>query len=128
MKISEASSKAGIPEKTIRYYEEKGMIPRVKRLENGLRDFDAHDVQWIRYAKNLRQSGIAVKTIASYVALFENGQFVNRPEGKQMLEKQIDKLTADIARLSETRSALIEILADYDHLVSDIKNKIEEKK
>ena len=44
MNIGEASKQSGLPPKTIRYYEDRGLIAPPARAENGYRDYNDTDV------------------------------------------------------------------------------------
>lgn len=123
MKIKKAAELVGLETKTIRYYEEVGMIPPITRLDNGIRDFNKHDILWIQYAKALRSFGISVSTIASYVSLFEAGRFNNRPEGKDILQKQIDKIANDIESLNQKHQELVQIVNEWDIVIPPLIEK-----
>lgn len=43
MRIAEVSKEYGISADTLRYYERIGLLPRVHRNENGIRDYDEQD-------------------------------------------------------------------------------------
>jgi MerR family transcriptional regulator, copper efflux regulator len=43
MKIQEFSKRTGVPAKTIRYYEEIGLLPAPARTENNYRQYDQRD-------------------------------------------------------------------------------------
>lgn len=43
MKISELADRIGLPAKTIRYYENRGVVPTPERLPNGYRIYVADD-------------------------------------------------------------------------------------
>ncbi len=44
MRIGELSKKTGVSERSLRHYEEKGLLPS-KRLVNGYRDFDESAIE-----------------------------------------------------------------------------------
>lgn len=49
MTISEVSKKYNLTADTIRYYEKEGLIPKVPRGKNGIRDFDEGSCGWIEF-------------------------------------------------------------------------------
>ncbi len=55
MNIGEASERSGLPSKTIRYYEDIGLI-RPERGGNGYRDYAATDVHKLRFLQRSRAS------------------------------------------------------------------------
>ncbi|MGE4220782.1 MAG: MerR family DNA-binding transcriptional regulator, partial [Alphaproteobacteria bacterium] len=44
MNIGQAAARSGLPAKTIRYYEEIGLVRPATRAENGYRDYAEADV------------------------------------------------------------------------------------
>ncbi|TIT57754.1 MAG: MerR family DNA-binding transcriptional regulator, partial [Mesorhizobium sp.] len=55
MNVGDAAQRSGLPAKTIRYYEEIGLI-RPARAGNGYRDYcgdDIHRLTFLRRARNL---------------------------------------------------------------------------
>ncbi|MEB5648587.1 MerR family transcriptional regulator (plasmid) [Mammaliicoccus sciuri] len=65
MKISELSSQTGVSMRSLRYYEEKGLI-QPKRLNNGYRDYDEsilEQVKTIRLYFNLGLSTTEIQEI-----------------------------------------------------------------
>ena len=40
MKIGELANQSGVPAKTIRFYEEIGLLPQAEREHNGYRSYD----------------------------------------------------------------------------------------
>ncbi|GEN87576.1 MerR family transcriptional regulator [Oceanobacillus sp. FSL W8-0428] len=65
MKISELSQETGVSMRSLRYYEEKGLI-HPKRLENGYRDYDESMLEQIKTIQlyfNLGLSTVEIKEI-----------------------------------------------------------------
>ncbi len=60
MNIGEASERSGLPSKTIRYYEDIGLI-RPERGGNGYRDYAATDVHKLRFLQRSRGLGFSVE-------------------------------------------------------------------
>ncbi|RDU25219.1 MerR family transcriptional regulator [Anaerosacchariphilus polymeriproducens] len=65
MTIGEFSKATGISESTLRYYEKKNLI-RVGRNVNGRRIYDKSDIEWIRFIKRLKDTGMLLKDIQRY--------------------------------------------------------------
>jgi MerR family copper efflux transcriptional regulator len=60
MNIGEASERSGLPSKTIRYYEEIGLI-RPDRGGNGYRDYALADIHKLRFLQKSRGLGFSVE-------------------------------------------------------------------
>ena len=55
MQINEFSKVTGISDKTIRYYEEIGVLPLPRRLANGYRDYEEVDMERVKFVAGLRR-------------------------------------------------------------------------
>ena len=85
MRIGEMAKAAGISEYTLRYYEKKRLI-RVRRDDVGRRCYDESDIEWIKFIKRLKDTGMMLKDIKEYSRLRYEGN-ATMPERLKMLEK-----------------------------------------
>lgn len=60
MQIRELSQRTGLPAKTIRYYEEIGLLPPPKRLDNSYRDYSEADVARTRLVAGARRLDLSL--------------------------------------------------------------------
>ena len=60
-RIGELASRVGLTERTIRYYEELGLLESVKRLEGGVRVYTDDDVRRLRYIQKLKTLGLSLQ-------------------------------------------------------------------
>ena len=105
MTISEVSKKYNLTADTIRYYEKEGIIPRVQRTKNGIRDFDENTCSWIEFIKCMRNAGLEIETLKKYVTLFKQGKKTIR-ERKLLLEEQRNKLLEKQKNINATLDRL----------------------
>ncbi len=71
MNVGEASKQCGLPVKTIRYYEEIGLvIPG--RQDNGYRAYDAADVYKLQFLQRSRSLGFSIEDCRSLLSLYED--------------------------------------------------------
>lgn len=67
MLINEASKITGLTKKAIEYYTLQGLIsPKV--LDNGYRDFDENDIDWLNKISVLRKLGISTDEIKTFLS------------------------------------------------------------
>ncbi|MBU5444995.1 MerR family transcriptional regulator [Paenibacillus sp. MSJ-34] len=71
--IKEVTEMTGIAASTLRYYESEGLLPFVKRDENGKRLYDQEDLEWVHFITALRATGMPIAQIQKYVYLFKEG-------------------------------------------------------
>ena len=106
MKIGEIASRAGVGTKTIRYYEEIGLIPEPERTPNGYRDYDELAVERLRFIRDAQATGLSLTEIASILDLRGHG------EGTcfhviDLLSRHIEDLDRHIENLHRTRDQLV---------------------
>ncbi len=70
MNIGEVATQAGVPAKTIRYYESVGLIPAAARRDNGYRSYSQTDLHTLRFIHRARELGFSVAEVE--VALWPN--------------------------------------------------------
>ena len=103
--IGEVSALAEIPEKTIRYYEEIGLLPPAQRSPNGYRTYDEADVERLRFIRRARALDFALDEIAEILAFRER----NEPPCSYVMDlmhEQIDKVEERIRNLQQVRDEL----------------------
>ncbi len=72
MNIGEVATQAGVPAKTIRYYESVGLIPAATRRSNGYRSYSQTDLHTLRFIHRARELGFSVAEIEDLLALWRN--------------------------------------------------------
>lgn len=101
MQIKELSQKSGLSAKTIRFYEEAGVLPAPDRLPNGYRDYGADDVQRIKLAAGLRRLDLSLDDIAEILAMRDRREAPCRVVLDLLTEKaeQISQRISELERL-----------------------------
>src|SRR2546430_7101550 len=59
-RIGELAAKVGLTERTIRYYEERGLLESVKRLDGGQRVYTDDDVRRLKFIQKLKVLGLSL--------------------------------------------------------------------
>lgn len=99
MTIGELSKKTGISAYTLRYYEKKGLI-RVSRDAAGRREYDGADVEWVRFIKRLKDTGMLLRDIRRYSDLrYLGGSTMT--ERMEMLQKHREYVLAEQRKWEE---------------------------
>ena len=83
MKIGEIANKTNLPASTLRYYEKKGLL-KVDRDKNGRRYYKESDIEWIKFIRRLKETGMLIKDIQHYSELRYVGS-ITMPERLQIL-------------------------------------------
>lgn len=71
MNISQAAAATGLPAKTIRYYEDIGLI-RPTRSANGYRTFDDTNVHQLNFLARARALGFSIDNCRSLLTLWQD--------------------------------------------------------
>ena len=71
MNIGEASQLSGLPSKTIRYYEEIGLV-LADRKDNGYRSYDETHVHKLKFLKRSRSLGFGIDECRQLLSLYED--------------------------------------------------------
>lgn len=93
-----------ITAKTLRFYEEQGILENISRDENGRRVYSEQDIDWISFIRCLRETGMSIAKIKEYKDFFGagNSTFLQRLEMlvKHKLEVQ-KKIEEELRYLEE---------------------------
>ena len=71
MNIGDAASRSSLPAKTIRYYEEIGLIDPA-RASNGYRDYSGDDIHRLAFLKRARNLGFSIDDCRQLMALYQD--------------------------------------------------------
>lgn len=117
MNIKKVSELSGVSSDTIRNYERIGLIPPVKRSDNGIRNFDEEDLRWIVFSRQMRNAGLSIESLVEYLTLFQVGN-ETVPARKEIIADQISELKEKAAELNTAIERLEFKLANYDeHMI-----------
>lgn len=111
MRIGEMSKATDISEHTLRYYERKGLL-RVRRDEVGRRCYDESDIEWVKFIKRLKDTGMPLKDIETYSRLRYEGD-ATMPERLLMLERHREYVLEQQKKWAEYLGNLDDKIAFY---------------
>lgn len=111
MKIGEIAEKTNLLESTLRYYEKKGLL-RVARDHNGRRDYEKSDVEWIKFIRRLKETGMLLKDIRRYSELRYRGD-VTMQERLEMLQRHREYVQRQQMKWNECLQNLDDKIAFY---------------
>lgn len=116
MQIAEAARRSGLSIDTIRYYERSALLPAIDRGADGRRRFSAEVVEWLVLLHSLRETGMAMKTMRAFAALYRAGADTVEDRARILLE-HAEILRAKKAALERCEALLARKLARYQALV-----------
>ena len=113
MTIKEVAEKYDISADTLRYYERVGMIPKVTRRPNGIRDYQESDLGWVELAICMRSAGLPIEVMIEYVKLYKEGG--NTITAKlELLQEQMNALKEQKAQIESTVERLAYKISKYE--------------
>lgn len=108
MNIKEVGARSGLPAKTIRYYEEIGLI-RPQRAANGYRAFRESDLHKLAFIGRARGLGFSIEDCRMLLALYEDKARASADVKLLALSHldQIDRKLEELAAMKRTLSDLV---------------------
>nr|WP_308612006.1 MerR family transcriptional regulator [uncultured Dialister sp.] len=108
--------KMGIPATTLRYWEKKGIILFTGRSGNNTRIYTSNDIEKIKIAQFLKESGFSVNERSRLMSLIQAGDTVSLGKVIKALKEQKQKIESSIVTGRETMNKL-------DNLAEKLKKK-----
>jgi DNA-binding transcriptional MerR regulator len=117
--IGEVCQKLGLSARTVRYYEELGLLPGVRRRSGGRRVYGEGEVERLRFVTRLKALGLSLAEIGELNAVYgiagSTRAMLERLD--EHLVRQLQGLDARITDLSKLRD---EIGKYRDHIASRV--------
>ena len=120
--IGEVAKRLGITPRTIRYYEELGLLDPPLRIEKGIRFYSDEDIKRIKFILKLKDLGLTLKEMMELADIYnQHKQPINiLPKLVEILDKHLEKIDEKMSRLASLRRDIV----DYrKKIVSMLENK-----
>ena len=112
LKIGEVAIQSGVPIKTIRYYEQIGLLTTPKRTEGKFRLFEVGTIARLVFIKRLQSLGFSLQEIRECLEIYDRGNLpCDRIQEK--LEQQVTKIDRRIVELKQLRGELTDLLQHW---------------
>jgi Cu(I)-responsive transcriptional regulator len=108
MNIGDVAERSGLPAKTIRYYEDIGLI-RPRRGANGYRAFADTDVHRLAFLGRARSLGFSIEDCRALLALYADDGRASS-DVKQLAESHLVNIDRKIAELQGLRATLARLV------------------
>jgi MerR family copper efflux transcriptional regulator len=106
--IGEVCARTGLSARTVRYYEEVGLLPGVRRRSGGRRVYGTDGLERLRFIQRLKTLGLSLAEIKELNAVYAIGGST-----RAMLER-LDHLLG--SRLAELDGRIAELVALRDEM------------
>jgi Cu(I)-responsive transcriptional regulator len=104
MNIGDASERSGLPAKTIRYYEDIGLL-KPGRAGNGYRDYSVPDIHRLRFLQRARSLGFSVEECRQLLSLYGDSHRASA-DVKAIAEAKLSEIDRKVKELMELRATL----------------------
>lgn len=108
MNIGQAAVRSGLPPKTIRYYEDIGLITP-DRAENGYRSFSQTHIHKLKFLYRSRNLGFSIEDCRTLLSLYEDK---NRASGevRGVAKEHLSAIDGKIAELQSMHATLSDLV------------------
>jgi len=103
--IGQAAEASGISRKMIRYYEETGLLPPVRRSESGYRYYDNAAIKRLQFIRRARDMGFSLERISQLLNFWQD-EHRHSSDVKALAEQYIAELDDNIRQLQAMRNEL----------------------
>jgi DNA-binding transcriptional MerR regulator len=139
LQIGEVADRTGVTQRTLRFYEERGLLKPPTRMEGGFRLYSENDVGRVEQIKRLQSLlGLTLAEIKDMVEAEEVREELNatyRPDRPaeerierlskriEITQRQHDIISAKLDAMVEMRKDLEEKLKHYDEVIQELRQQ-----
>lgn len=105
MRIGDLATQAGLTTKTIRFYEQTGLIPEPPRTSSGYRDYPSSALGQLSFIRHAQAAGFTLAEIRAILAIRDSGH-APCEHVTSLIARHLAQVNQRIAELTETRVAL----------------------
>lgn len=119
MRIGALAAAAGTTAKTIRFYEQAGLLPGPPRTTAGYRDYPDHAAARLAFIRAAQSAGLTLAEIRGILAVRDHG----RPPCTHvttLLRRHLAETEQRLAELAQTRTTLHDLATDPDTCTGSI--------
>ena len=113
MRIGELGRRAGVSARTLRHYEDLGLLP-ARRRANGYRVYDEQDLKILAEIRSLVELGFALEETRPFVECLRTGHPTGAscPDSRSVQRRKLAEVDEWLARLQSVRDKLAAQLDD----------------
>ncbi len=110
MNIGDVSARSGLPPKTIRYYEEVGLVSPLRNV-NGYRSFREKELHKLTFLGRARSLGFTIDDCRALLALYEDETRASA-DVKRIANEHLEQIETKIAGLKAMRDTLSHLIEE----------------
>jgi len=107
--IGNLAKNIGVTTRTLRYYEEMGIMSPPRRQDGAVRFYTNEDVRKLKFIMRLKELGLTIKEMQELDAVYAEAKETDRiiPRLIEMLDNHINNLDEKMAKLASLRKEII---------------------
>lgn len=106
--IGALARSAGTTAKTLRFYEDEGLLPEPDRTPSGYRDYPPDALDRVVFIRDAQTAGLTLRQIGQVLDIRDGGQPPCEHVG-QVIDHRLNEVEKRIAELEQTRTHLREL-------------------
>jgi len=111
MTVGRLAAITGVAAKTIRYYEQVGVLPAPRRTPAGYRQYDERDAERLRFVRRARALGLSLRHVKTLTACMNGGPPATmRPRVRALVRGQLSAVQERIREFELLRRELQQVL------------------
>ena len=121
--IGELANLVAVSPRTIRYYEEIGLLNSIRRLEGGKRVYTDQDYQRLKFIKRLKHLGLTLAEMHELEDIYQIHRTNKKvlPRLSELLQGHVEKIEERIRNLEKLKS---EILTYHERIRAKLDEQI----
>jgi len=127
--IAQVCRKLGLSARTVRYYEELGLLPGVRRRNGRRRVFGADELERLRFIQRLKQLGLTLEEIGQLNAVYgiRDSTRVMLERLRELLSTRLDDVATKVRELQALQSEMTIYRARVERRIDDLRKREEDK-
>jgi DNA-binding transcriptional MerR regulator len=117
--IGEISRLVDLSQRTIRYYEEIGLLHSVRRIENGKRVYTDGDVRRLKFINRLKVLGLSLAEMVELEKIYRKQR-----NNREILPKLLEILDERASQIDERVGQLVALKKDIREYQQRLRNKV----
>ena len=117
--IGQISRLVELSQRTIRYYEEIGLLHSVRRIENGKRVYTDHDVRRLKFINRLKVLGLSLAEMVDLEKIYRRQR-----NNREILPKLLEILDERAAQIDERVAQLVTLKKEIREYQQRLRNKV----
>lgn len=124
MRIGDVTQRAGVTQRTVRYYESIGLLPPAEREGHGHHHYTEETLARLRKIDQLKKLGLNLEEIRDVIDLYFIDPTGIQPKQKvlRMLRKHLAETDAKIDDLQQFRAELLYNIGRFERFLEDVES------